>query len=1496
MLKLTKIYWALILFLCLCAVIDNLLISDTENTLEISSKTEVKSIKINPQFKKYAHSISVKVISKGKDSGSGVVVGKQGNKYLVLTNDSVVRNHDNIVVKTADGINHQAAIMGVDSFFGSADDTALLSFSSGKNYQPVQLNSVDTGVEKKRIYAVGYSADMDKFIVEPGTIERIPIQPFKKGYQIGYTSNIIPGMSGGAILDELGDLVGINGNGASDLSYTDFRYEEDRTKPTLKEIKQFKSLNWGLSTHRLLTKLNSETLTDLKIIKAYGLPIPETVDDIASTQLTGWLADLETEAKQITVRIDSSSEANGSGVIIAKQGNTYTVLTAAHVVCEQDDNSSCINYAYEIVTPDGNKHTLDASTIKAEVGVDLATVKFTSNQSYQVAQLADYSIQYQDAVFVAGYPKLRRDTAPQWQFSLGYSLDREQGLINVNISDDSPQSEDSSTLSQSSLAGGYELVYTSLTYGGMSGGAVLDKQGRVIGIHGQAEGEAILGSRGEGLDKIQLGLSLGIAIDTFIGLKDRLGAENILPVENDALAELNSGEIEAMFAAMSEAEIADSNTTAKGWLKRGNQLWRLGQFDEAITAFDRAIALKPEFIYLAYYGKGRTLIAIPEERTGREEDELAVDSFERATNSNPKFAPAFEDKNFVLRRLNRFDEALAAIKTATILEPENANYHFYLANNLSELQRFDEAIVAYDKAIEITPRSSYYYNRGNCYYNRGKIELALKDYNQALAIEPNHANAYGSRANLYKKQGKAELALEDYNQALTIEPNHARAYISRGRLYEEQEKTELALADYTQALTIDPNYANAYYNRGRLYHKQEKTELALEDYNQALTIDPNDAQTYNNRGAIYDEQGKAELALADYEQALAIEPNHVDTYYNRANLYKKQGKTKLALADYKQVLTIDPNYALAYNSRGRLYHEQGEAELALNDYNQALALNPNDAQTYNNRGLLYDEQGKSELALADYNQALIVDSNHATAYNNRGWLHYRQGKTDLALADYNQTLAIEPNYAEAYNNRGILYHEQGKTELALADFNQALALNPNYAHAYNNRGALYEEQGQVDLALANYAQALAIDPNYANAYKNRGLVYLKIGDKKAAISNFRQAQQLFIAQNNTASAEQTASILQTLEQTPTQTTANSSQKESIASNDAQAYYNQAVGYHEQGEVELALENYDRALALDPKLFDAYINRGVLYEGQGKTDLALADYNQALALNPNDANVYYNRGRLYAQQGKAELALGDFDQTLALNPNDANAYTIRGSIYAQQGKAELALGDFDQALALHPSNAFAYHNRGLLYKQMGDEKAAISDLRQAQQLFVAQNNTANAEQTASILQALDRTPTTQTTVDTSQKDNRASLYSGQVMTIFPPDGTPSYGRVVNPNRKRENENTIAKYDRAIEINPNNSDAYRNRGLLYYQQGQFKLAETDLSKAIELNPEDAEAYYTLGLVYLTSQNSSLAETELETAKRLATSQNRTDLAEEIARVLQMIHDNNSGDRDK
>ena len=79
---------------------------------------------------------------------------------------------------------------------------------------------------------------------------------------------------------------------------------------------------------------------------------------------------------------------------------------------------------------------------------------------------------------------------------------------------------------------------------------------------------------------------------------------------------------------------------------------------------------------------------------------------------------------------------------------------------------------------------------------------------------------------------------------------------------------------------------------------------------------------------------------------------------------------------------------------------------------------------------------------------------------------------------------------------------------------------------------------------------------------------------------------------------------------------------------AVAYTNRANSYRKKGEHDLAIADYDKAIALNPKYADAYGGRGAVYSNRGEHDLAIADYDKAIALKPKFAEAYGNRGLAY----------------------------------------------------------------------------------------------------------------------------------------------------------------------------------------------------------------------------------------------------------------------------
>jgi tetratricopeptide (TPR) repeat protein/S1-C subfamily serine protease len=796
------------------------LLTQTSQRCKLQPADPENGIYSDPQLQTIAKQITVRVRDKERGA-SGTIFARKGNSYLVVTNSHVVRRINNINIITADGQKYAAKILPNTNF--DKFDLAIVEFTSNqKHCLPSEIAeriaSFDINLETQ-VIAAGYAVSEDKLVLTTGKIQQIISQPsLKDGYEIGYTSDIQQGMSGGAIISNTGNFIGINGISSYPLSNSAYTYTNGK-RPTNTEIQEFRKLSWGIPIKTVLGQVKPEILT------AYNLPIPDIKQQIAETPLTGWLGELEAKARQITVRIDSSSGSNGSGIIIAKEGDIYTVLTAAHVVCKPPDKvGPCEPNTYKILTVDGKQYPVEPSTIKLEEGVDLAVVKFTSRENYQVATLADYNPRDYEYMFTAGYPRLGEKSP--WRFTLGQIYSKEQGLLTTKS--DFNNNSSSTAKGAVSLTGGYELVYSSITFGGMSGGPVLDSQGRVIGIHGKTEGEAAIDNNSSSQETIQLGNSLGIPVSTFLALATRLNTQ-AQKIETTPPPELNQQKVESIQTAILSVDVSQGNTTASQWLERGNQLWRLRRYSEAIQAFEAAIKQKPKFIHLAYYGKGLALgwsKKYPE----------AITALQQAVKSQPDFVPAWLYLSVVYRDSNQLDKALAAIDKAIQLQPNNPNLYNEKWAVLSALKRYKEAAAAINKAIELSPRAAFYLNQGIVRNDLGDKQGAIDDFNQAIKFNPNLALAYYNRGIVRYELGDKQGAIDDFNQAIKINPNLAQAYYNRGNARDDLGDKQGAIDDYNQAIKFNPNLAQAYGNRAYVYYQLGDKQKAREDLQRAAQL------------------------------------------------------------------------------------------------------------------------------------------------------------------------------------------------------------------------------------------------------------------------------------------------------------------------------------------------------------------------------------------------------------------------------------------------------------------------------------------------------------------------------------------------------------------------------------------------------------------------------------------------------------------------------------
>ncbi|UXE60568.1 MAG: tetratricopeptide repeat protein [Woronichinia naegeliana WA131] len=174
----------------------------------------------------------------------------------------------------------------------------------------------------------------------------------------------------------------------------------------------------------------------------------------------------------------------------------------------------------------------------------------------------------------------------------------------------------------------------------------------------------------------------------------------------------------------------------------------------------------------------------------------------------------------------------------------------------------------------------------NLGYNKGQsgdYQGAIADYNQAIQIKPDYAEAYLNRGSAKSNLGDKQGAIADYNQAIQIKPDYAEAYLNRGSAKSNLGDKQGAIADYNQAIQIKPDYANAYLNRGSAKDDLGDYQCAIADYNQAIQIKPDYANAYYNRGLAKDDLEDKQGAIADYNQAAQLYSQQGNmTWYRRA--------------------------------------------------------------------------------------------------------------------------------------------------------------------------------------------------------------------------------------------------------------------------------------------------------------------------------------------------------------------------------------------------------------------------------------------------------------------------------------------------------------------------------------------------------------------------------------------------------------------------------------
>jgi len=496
---------------------------------------------------------------------------------------------------------------------------------------------------------------------------------------------------------------------------------------------------------------------------------------------------------------------------------------------------------------------------------------------------------------------------------------------------------------------------------------------------------------------------------------------------------------------------------------------------------------------------------------------------------------------------------------------------------------------------------------------------------------------------------------------------------------------------------------------------------------------------------------------------------------------------QLAIQKFEEALKLDSNYAkakenlaIAYNNYGLSL--QGNAKEAIKLFHKALYLSPGNSTSINNLDGIIGYLGKNpnsakdRIALGDaarlagdfqgavveYEAAGRIQADPKT-FSKLGDVYRVLGDSDKSVQAY-QSASRSGDSADIQVKLGQAFQAKKDLSSALAAYDKALRLKP-------------DDPDVLDALVAGWEEALRADPMSASNHIGLGQALQYRGDFDQAAAEYQQALR-FDKQNALANR-----LLGELDSAKKRAT-------------LQKHINAGVDLQTRQLFDQALEEYKKALEMDPRNANVYVNIGTVYQTREDFEKAQESYNKALAIDPN--SVPAQQG-LKAAQDQLQLKKIANDVKEALDLYKA-------------GRFDEAIHKYDALLRINPKDPVAHFNLGAAYQAKKDIDQAIAAYKQALNFDAKNDDYKKALDTAYELKA-------QPIEEAAEKKHTAKDYRG----------------------------AIELYNQALTIRPKNAAWWYNLAGAQYAFEDYPSAKESYKKALELDPQgQADNAYRIAII--------------------------------------------------
>lgn len=348
-------------------------------------------------------------------------------------------------------------------------------------------------------------------------------------------------------------------------------------------------------------------------------------------------------------------------------------------------------------------------------------------------------------------------------------------------------------------------------------------------------------------------------------------------------------------------------------LRGGEILYQLRRLDDARQRFERARELAPKNAAVSF-GLGR--VANAEKRWSE-----AVEWFERTLAAQPEADSVRHPLGLAYRRLGRLQEAKDSLKAAGANAPI-----------------FDDPLMR--RLFELTATSRSFFIEGNRARRRGLPELAESHYRRALELDPENASVRYNLGTLLADAGRVDEAEEQFRLATTHDPEHRDAFFNLGVGLRARGELGQAADAFRAVTRLDPDDSAARMELGATLYAAGQTEEGLELWRQITRLDVGDSELWLKLAQYWLQARRPADAekLLDRAWTQSDDGNQrSEILLLRGDIALGQGRAAEAMAHLRDALELNPSQAEAAARLGDLLCARGDEAEARDVLDRALA-------------------------------------------------------------------------------------------------------------------------------------------------------------------------------------------------------------------------------------------------------------------------------------------------------------------------------------------------------------------------------------------------------------------------------------------------------------------------------------------------------------------------------------------------------------------------------